>query len=56
MKIMSTTYNYNEAIKNDVLDYIKNEIDFSEFDNLEELEEKLNDDLWIVDSVTGNAR
>lgn len=52
---MSTIYNYNEAIKNDVLDYIKNEINFSEFDSLEELEEKLNDDLWTADSVTGNA-
>lgn len=48
-------YNYLEAMKEDVLDYIKNEIDFLEFDSLEELEEKLNDDLWTEDSVTGNA-
>lgn len=48
-------YDYREAVKNDVLDYIRNEIDFSEFDTLEELEEKLNDDLWMVDSVTGNG-
>lgn len=33
-------YNYLEAMKEDVLDYIKNEIDFLEFDSLEELEEK----------------
>lgn len=48
-------YDYREAVKNDVMEYIKNEIDFSEFDTLEELEEKLNDELWTVDSVTGNA-
>lgn len=48
-------YDYREAVKSDVLDYIRNEIDFSEFDTLDELEEKLNDDLWTVDSVTGNA-
>lgn len=48
-------YDYREAIKSDILEYIQNEIDFSEFDTLDELEEKLNDDLWTVDSVTGNA-
>lgn len=48
-------YNYREAVKNDVMEYIRNEIDFSEFDTLEELEEKLNDELWTVDSVTGNG-
>nr|DAI16714.1 MAG TPA: hypothetical protein [Caudoviricetes sp.] len=50
-----TTYNYNEAVKNDVLDYIRNEVNFSEFEDMEELEQSLNDDLWTVDSVTGNA-
>lgn len=49
------SYNYRETLKNDVLDYIRNEINFSEFDSLEELKEKLNDDLWTVDRVTGNA-
>lgn len=48
-------YDYKEAVKNDVMEYIKNEIDFSEFDTLKELEEKLNDELWTVDSVTGNG-
>lgn len=48
-------YNYNEEIKNDVLNYIKNEINFSEFEDLEELEQSLNDDLWTADSITGNA-
>lgn len=48
-------YNYLEAMKSDIRDYIENEIDFSEFDSLEELKEKLNDTLWTEDSVTGNA-
>jgi hypothetical protein len=53
--IMSTEYNYLESVKEDVLEYIKNEIDFSEFDTIEELGEKLNDTLFTEDSVTGNA-
>lgn len=48
-------YDYYEAVKNDVLDYINDEIDFSDYDTLEELEEYLNDTLWMVDSVTGNG-
>lgn len=48
-------YDYREAVKSDVLEYIKNEINFEEFDSLEELEQHLNDELWTVDSVTGNA-
>lgn len=48
-------YNYYEAVKADILDYIRNEINLADFDSLEELAEKLNDDLWIDDSVTGNA-
>ena len=48
-------YNYLEAMEEDVLRYIRDEIDLSEFDSLEELEEKLNNDLWTVDSVTGNG-
>ena len=49
------TYNYREAIKDDVLEYINNEINFEDFDTLEDLEEHLNDVLFIEDSVTGNA-
>lgn len=48
-------YDYREAIKDDVLEYINNEINFEDFDTLEDLEEYLNDELWTVDSVTGNA-
>lgn len=52
MKIM---YNYLEAVKEDAKDYINNERTLSDFSNREELKERLNDDLWTVDSVTGNA-
>lgn len=49
-------YNYREAVKNDVLEYINNEVDLEEWrGDRDGLEEKLNDDLWICDSVTGNA-
>ena len=49
-------YDYNEAIREDVREYIKNEIDLEEWrGNRDGLEEKLNEDLWTVDSVTGNA-
>lgn len=48
-------YDYRETVKDDVLEYINNEINFEDFDTLEDLEEYLNDELWTVDSVTGNA-
>ena len=48
-------YDYREAVKEDVLQYIKDEINFEEFDTLDELEDKLNEELWTEDSVTGNA-
>ena len=53
-------YNYYEAVKSDVLDYIKNDIDIEEayakagFD-IEELKNNLHDDLWTNDCVTGNG-
>jgi hypothetical protein len=49
-------YDYREAVKNDVLEYINNEVNLEEWrGDRDGLEEKLNDDLWICDSVTGNA-
>lgn len=50
-----TNYNYLESMKEDVKEYIKNEINLKDFSDRDELEEKLNDDLWVCDSVTGNA-
>lgn len=53
---MADTYNYMEAVADDVRDYIENEIDLTEWKgNRDGLKEKLNDDLWVCDSVTGNA-
>lgn len=48
-------YNYYEAMMNDVRSYINNEIELNDFETIEELEESLNDNLWIDDSVTGNG-
>ena len=48
-------YNYLEAMVEDVKEVIKNEYDATEFTDRDEFEEKLNDELWINDSVTGNA-
>lgn len=48
-------YNYLENMVEDVKEYIKNEIDFSEYEEIDEVRESLNDDLWTEDSVTGNG-
>jgi len=48
-------YNYFEAVKNAVLDYInENEIKVTT-SNKDELAEQLHDDLWTNDSVTGKG-
>lgn len=52
----TTEYNYLEAVTADVLDYIREEIDLDEWKGkADELAEHLNDELWVCDSVTGNA-
>lgn len=43
-----TKYNYLEAVKEDVKNYIDSEINFTDFDSLEELEEKLNDEFYSI--------
>ena len=48
-------YDYQEAVYNDVCDYIRENIDFTDYATLDDLAEALNDDLWTCDSVTGNA-
>ena len=53
-------YNYREAMKEDILEYIKDNYTTDEIrDNLETdrdgWEQDLNDALWVEDSVTGNA-
>ena len=50
------TYNYRKAVRDDVLEYIENEITLSDWaGRREELEEYLEETLWANDSVTGNA-
>lgn len=48
-------YCYLSAIKEDVKNYIDDEITISDFSDRDELESYLNDELWTCDSVTGNA-
>ena len=49
-------YNYEEAVKNDVRAWIGDNVKFSEWESDREgLEEYLNDELFTVDSVTGNG-
>jgi hypothetical protein len=52
-------YNYLESIKEDIKNYIEENYTTEELkkelEDREEFENKLNDDLWINDSVTGNA-
>ena len=55
-------YDYQTAVKEDVVDYIRENYSADEIrENLETVaarshfEEKLNDNLWIEDSITGNA-
>lgn len=48
-------YNYLKSIKEDIVEYINNEINLADYADREELESSLNDDLWTVDSVTGNV-
>lgn len=46
---------YLDQMKEDVLAYIKGEGITVTSENREEVEEELNDKLWVEDSVTGNA-
>ena len=51
----TTTYNYLEAMKQDIKEYIEENINVTDYETREDLEEYLNDTLWTEDSVTGNA-
>lgn len=57
----NTTYNYLEAVIADVKEYIEYNMDLEhdiitgQFEDRDEIEQYLNDTLWIEDSVTGNA-
>ena len=46
-------YSYLESMKSDIKDYITENYEKEDYENISE--EELNDDLWTEDSVTGNA-
>lgn len=49
-------YDYREAMTEDVKEWIKENIDLTEWtEDREGLEQQLNDNLWTADSVTGNG-
>lgn len=50
-------YNYLEEIKSDIEQYLEDnlEYEYSDCTDIDELEERLNDDLFIKDCITGNA-
>lgn len=49
-------YNYYEAVREDVKRYIDDEINLEDWaGDADGLKEKLEEDLWIDDSVTGNG-
>ena len=48
-------YDYLEAIKYDIKNYIELDVNLGDYEDRDELETALNDDLWVNDSVTGNA-
>lgn len=46
---------YYEAVAEDIVDYIVNNVDLDEYEDREDAWEALNDILWTEDSVTGNG-
>lgn len=49
------SYNYMDAMVDDIKDYINDEVELSDYTDLDDLREKLDEDLWVDDGVTGNA-
>lgn len=57
---MNNYYNYLKAMYDDVIEYIEENVELTDYTedgelDRDRLEEKLNDDCWLADSVTGNA-
>ena len=48
-------YDYLEAVKDDVKEYIENEVNVGDYSDRDEMGEQLYDTLFCEDSVTGNA-
>ena len=48
-------YDYLSAVTADVKDYINDNVNFADYEDANELKDKLQDELWTVDGVTGNG-
>lgn len=48
-------YNYLEAMKQDIINYIRDEVTTKDFADVEDLRETLENDLWIDSTITGNG-
>lgn len=51
-------YDYVDAVKNDIRNYIEENLEYYEIDEdttLDEVKDKLYDDMWNADRVTGNG-
>ena len=49
------TYNYEDTVREDIREYILENIDQYHYSDRDDLESQLNDDFWTEDSVTGNG-
>ena len=48
-------YNYLEAMKKDIINYIRDEVTTTDFTDIDDLRQTLEDDLWIDSTTTGNG-
>lgn len=48
-------YDYRKEMKNDIEEYIRENVNKGDYSDKDEAYEALNDDLWTADSVTGNG-
>ena len=48
-------YSYHDALKEDIKEWIDENINLDEYEDNEDLYETINDDLWVEDDVTGNG-
>lgn len=48
-------YDYLEVMENDLRTFIEGNYDLNDFEDIEEAYEKIYDEAWVSDSVTGNA-
>ena len=48
-------YDYKEAVEADIINYIDENVNLSDYANIDEAYDALHDEMWIVDSITGNG-